>query len=124
MSNIAVIKLAGAQHLVKAGDKLEVNRLDYELEKDLPADVVLSTDGEKVLLNEGKVSMKIVENKRGKKISIVKFRAKSRYRRHRGHRQSLSVVEILSVNGEAKAVSTKTKKRDKGWRTNSKENYF
>lgn len=105
MSNIAVIKLAGAQHVVRAGDKFEVNRLNYEVEKDMSADVLLSTDGDKMLLNEGDVKIKVTEHKKADKIRIVKFRAKSRYRRAQGHRQSISVVEVLTVNGEKKSKS-------------------
>lgn len=107
MSNIAIIKLSGAQHLVKVGDKLEVNKLNYEIGENVSADVLLSTDGDKLILNGGEVLFKVIENKKGKKLSIVKFRAKSRYRRRRGHRQLLSVVEILSINGEAKATNGK-----------------
>lgn len=109
MSNIAVIKLAGAQHVVRAGDKFEVNRLNYEVEKDMSADVLLSTDGEKVLFKEGDVKIKVTENKLGDKLRIVKFRAKSRYRRAQGHRQPLSVVEVLSINGEKKATKAPKK---------------
>lgn len=108
MSNIAVIKLAGAQHLVRAGDKFEVNRLDYEVEKDMSADVLLSTDGEKMLLNEGDVQIKVLEHKKGDKLRIVKFRAKSRYRKAQGHRQHLSLVEVLSVNGQVKEKKAKS----------------
>ncbi len=106
MSNIAVIKLAGAQHLVRAGDKFEVNKLDFEVQKDMSADVLMSTNGDKLLLKEGDVKIKVLENKKGDKLRIVKFKAKSRYRRAQGHRQHLSLVEILSINGESKAKKT------------------
>jgi large subunit ribosomal protein L21 len=107
MSNIAVIKLAGAQHIVRPGDRFEVNRLDYEVEKDMSADVLLSTKGDNLLMKEGDVQIKVTENKLGEKLRIVKFRAKSRYRRAQGHRQHLSVVEVLSVNGETKSAKAK-----------------
>lgn len=107
MSNIAVISLAGAQHLVEAGDKLEVNRLEYDLDKDTSADVLLSTKGNDLLLNEGEVKFKVLQHKLGEKLHVVKFRAKSRYRRKVGHRQKLTLIEVLSINGEGKAAKTK-----------------
>ena len=110
MSNIAVISLAGAQHLVEAGDKLEVNRLEYDIDKDTSADVLLSTKGDAVLVNEGDVKFKVLTNKLGVKLNIVKFKAKSRYRRKAGHRQKLSLIEILSINGETKTANAKATK--------------
>jgi len=104
MSNIAVISLAGSQHLVIPGDKLEVNRLKSEVGKDLTHDVLLSTKGDTLLLNEGDVKVKVIEHKLGDKLHIVKFKAKSRYRRRIGHRQHLSVVEVISINGDTKSL--------------------
>jgi large subunit ribosomal protein L21 len=100
MVNIAVIKLGGSQHLVKAGDRLEVNRLSYKIGEPVEAEVLLSTNGDQLLINDGKVVFNVVENKKGKKLHVIKFRAKSRYRRKKGHRQLLSVIEVVSVNGE------------------------
>ncbi|BDQ04604.1 MAG: hypothetical protein KatS3mg084_0122 [Candidatus Dojkabacteria bacterium] len=108
MVNIAVIKLAGSQHLVKAGDRLEVNRLSYKIGEPVEAEVLLSTKGDELLVNEGKVIFNVVENKKGKKLHVIKFRAKSRYRRKKGHRQLLSVVEVLSVNGETSVKKAST----------------
>jgi large subunit ribosomal protein L21 len=105
MSNIAVIKLAGAQHLVRAGDKLSVNRIKTANEGDeIKAEVLLSTKANDVLMNEGDVKLRLNVNKLGEKLRIVKFKAKSRYRRTQGHRQRLSVVEVISINGEKAGV--------------------
>jgi large subunit ribosomal protein L21 len=103
MSNIAVISLAGAQHLIKPGDKFEVNRLNVEAESSFDAEILLTTKGEEVLFREGKVETRVIEHKRGEKLHVVKFRAKSRFRRRIGHRQDLSLVEVVSINGEKKA---------------------
>jgi large subunit ribosomal protein L21 len=110
MSNIAVIKLGGSQHLVKAGDLLKVNRVAGEEGSSVEKYVVLSTDSDKLMLNDGKVELKLKENKKDKKIRIVKFRAKSRYRRTAGHRQNISIVEVVSINGETAKPVVKSKK--------------
>lgn len=116
MSNFAVIKLAGAQHLVRPGDVLKVNKLVNDPKDKVSAEVLLSTDGDKILFNDGKVELNVQENVKGKKMHIVKFRAKSRYRRRVGHRQHLSVVEVVSINGakketKSKSVSAKVEKK-------------
>ncbi len=103
MSNIAVISLAGAQHLIKPGDKFEVNRLNVEAESSFDPEILLTTNGEEVLFRDGKVETRVIEHKRGEKLYVVKFRAKSRFRRRIGHRQELSLVEVVSINGEKKA---------------------
>jgi large subunit ribosomal protein L21 len=112
MSNIAVISLAGAQYLVKPGMKLEVNRLVNNVDEAFTPEVLLSTDNDNVLFNEGTVETKVVDQIRGEKIFIIKFKAKSRYRRRTGHRQYLSVLEIVSINGQKaearKAAKTKS----------------
>jgi len=110
MSNIAVINLAGAQHLVKAGDKFEVNRLENEEKSTFSPEVLMSTEGEKLMLNAGKVEIEIVEHKKGEKLHIMKFKAKSRYRRRTGHRQHVSVIEVKSVNGDVRETKTATEK--------------
>jgi len=51
----------------------------------------------KPYIADGKVAAKIVEQGRGEKLVIFKYRAKSRYRRKTGHRQSQTIVEIQSI---------------------------
>lgn len=111
--NIAVIELAGAQHIVIAGEKLEINKLNgYEPEKEKKIKPLLSTKNGEVMFNDGNVVAKLVENKKGKKMYIVKFNAKDRYRKRQGHRQHLSVLEIISVNGQSKEDVKKFKKTE------------
>lgn len=101
MANIAVINISGSQYLVKPGDTIKVNKMDQEAGSELNPSVLLSTDSDKILFNSGDVKAKLIETKKDKKVSVVKFKAKSRYRRNIGHRQTISMVEIVSVNGEA-----------------------
>jgi len=110
MSNIAVISLAGAQYLVKPGDRLEINRLASEVDAKISPEVLLSTDGDDVLFNEGKIEAKVLEHKKGEKLYVVKFKAKSRYRNRTGHRQALSVIEVISINGQKKEEEKKAPK--------------
>jgi len=100
----AVIKLGGSQHLVKVGDTIEVNRLDVEENKSVDiSDVLLVQDGEKIevgtpLVSKAKVSYKVLEHKRGDKVTKSTYTAKSRYRRKVGHRQPLTKIEITKIS--------------------------
>lgn len=100
----AIIKLAGTQHLVKEGDILEVNRIDTEKDNKFSIpEVLLLQDGDDVnigtpIIEGTKVDAKVLEHTRGPKINIRKFRAKSRYRKRQGHRQSLTKIEIVKIS--------------------------
>lgn len=92
---LAVLELGGRQHLVREGSELVVNRLalkDGESAR-VPAVILKPSFG------KGSVTYKLVEQKKGPKILIMKFKAKSRYRRKRGFRADLSrvVVEKIEV---------------------------
>ena len=101
MTDYAVIKTGGKQYLVSPGDKLEVEKVPGKKGEKISFDQVLLTKI-KSKLEVGKpfcqnrvVKAKIIEQKRGKKIRVAKFRAKSRYRKVQGHRQQLTEIEIL-----------------------------
>jgi len=101
----ATIQTQGSQFIVEKGDKLSVNRFPNTSEGDqVKIEQVL------MLVNEGKstfgsptiegasITAKILENKRDKKIIIFKKKRRQGYKRRRGHRQHLSVIEIESID--------------------------
>ena len=49
------------------------------------------------LVEGASVSAKVLENKRGKKVVIIKKNRRKRYERKRGHRQELSVIKIEAI---------------------------
>lgn len=99
----AVIETGSKQYLVKAGDKLEVERLDAEAGSTVNFDKVLLVN------NDGKTTVgsptvpnavvvgKVIEHKRGKKVIAWKMRRREGYHRKIGHRQELSVVKIEEI---------------------------
>jgi len=99
----AVVKTGGKQYRVSEGEELEVEKLEGKKGDKLDlAEVLLMVDGEKVEIGTpcvGGVSVlaEIVEQKKGEKIRVAKFKAKSRYRRVQGHRQLLTRVKILKI---------------------------
>tara|TARA_B100001750_G_C15492138_1_gene591946 strand:+ start:1645 stop:1959 length:315 start_codon:yes stop_codon:yes gene_type:complete len=100
----AVIKTGGQQFRVTKGDKLSVQKLDAEAGKTVTLeDVMMINDGKTAkvgtpLVSGAKVMAKIVEQTRGEKVVIFKKKRRQNYRRTKGHRQHLTVIEITDIN--------------------------
>jgi len=111
----AVIKTGGKQYKVSEGDIIEVERLSAKDKEDFLFDKVLLYVADstvkvgKPYLAEVVVKGIILGAKKGKKIRVSKFKAKSRYRRTTGHRQSLTQVKIEKITEKGK-TEAKTKK--------------
>ena len=100
----ATIKIQGKQVTVSEGDILFVNRFAGSNAVDSVEikDVLMVGEGEGVkfgspLVDGASVSAKVLENKRGKKVVIIKKKRRKGYQRKRGHRQELSVIKIESI---------------------------
>ncbi|MCK4553709.1 50S ribosomal protein L21 [Candidatus Parcubacteria bacterium] len=109
MPKIAIIKTGGKQYKVKKGQNIKIEKL---IAKDgLPVqagvkvkfDTLLtaSTDGKEINLGKPslgeKVEAKIIEQGRAKKITVVKYKNKIRYKRTLGHKQPFTQVEITGI---------------------------
>jgi len=99
----AVIETGGKQYLVAAKDKVVIEKLEAQ-EGDLVTfdKVLLVTSDDKFDLGKpyisgGKVTAKVLSQAKGEKLTVFKYRAKSRYRRKTGHRQQQTLVEIQSI---------------------------
>lgn len=99
----AVVATGGKQYRVSPGDVIRVEKLDVEAGETVELDEVLMVaDGDDVKvgaprLEGGKVTAKVLEHGRGKKINIVKFRRRKHHRKQMGHRQSFTELEITDV---------------------------
>ena len=99
----AVIVTGGKQYTVAEGDVLYVEKLNVEAEATVKFDQVLAVlDGENTKLGtpvvEGAaVEAKVVKNGKGKKIDIIRYKAKKNEKRHIGHRQPYTKVEITKI---------------------------
>ena len=116
--DFAIIETGGKQYKVVPEKPLEIEKIDGKAGDTIGFDkVLLIADGENVEIGtpylEGKtIDLEIVEQKRGKKIRILRFKAKSRHRRRQGHRQSLSKV-ALSSNKKTTPAPKKTSQKPK-----------
>ncbi len=99
--NFAVIETGGKQYIVSTGDILDIELLDGNLEEGAVVEfdqVLMKNDKVGTPLVEGtKVKAKLLGEKKGKKISILRFKAKSNRSRKQGHRQKYSRVEITAI---------------------------
>jgi large subunit ribosomal protein L21 len=98
----AIVKTGGKQYKVAVGDVLAVEQLDGEpgTEVTLPALLVvddgnLTTDADE--LAKVAVTGKVVEQTKGPKIRIHKFKNKTGYHKRQGHRQRLTRVEVTGI---------------------------
>ncbi len=97
----AVIKAGGMQYIVKEGDILSIEKLEAQPGEVVSFEALLTFDGDKVNVGTptiaGKVSGEVVAHGRSQKISVVKYKAKSRYTRRTGHRQHFTKVKITKI---------------------------
>lgn len=99
----AVIETGGKQYLVSVGDKLQVEKLTGDKDASVKFDKVLAIFDEKnydlgkPYLDKVAVEAKVLRQGRGKKIEVLKYKAKSKYRRKQGHRQHFTELEITKV---------------------------
>ncbi len=98
----AVITTGGKQYLVEPGQKLKIEKLPGEAGESVNFDVLLSADGDQVKIGAPKVSgakvqAKIESQGRAKKILVVKYKPKVRYRKKQGHRQPYTEISIISI---------------------------
>ena len=99
----AIIETGGKQYLVKKGEKLQVEKLAGEAGQTVKFEKVLFTsDGKDFKLGKPYISGAVVEAKvlkqgKGKKVHVLKYKAKSKYRRKIGHRQQFTEIQIEKV---------------------------
>jgi large subunit ribosomal protein L21 len=99
----AIIETGGKQYLVSQGDKIQIEKVDGDAGNAIAFDKVLFVGDDKTYsIGKPVVDGKVVEGKilqqgRGDKIRVFKYKAKSKYRRTQGHRQSYTEVEITKI---------------------------
>lgn len=102
MTDYAVVSVSGKQYKVSVGDKLVTENISGNPGDVLDLPVLLSRVGETVLVGNPQVknqSVKavLVSSQKGEKIRVFKYKAKARYRKTKGFRQSETILEIKSL---------------------------
>ncbi|KKQ56529.1 MAG: 50S ribosomal protein L21 [Parcubacteria group bacterium GW2011_GWA2_38_13] len=100
---IAVIKTGGKQYVVTAGKNLQIEKIEGNVGDKVVFETMLISDekGENVEIGkpvlDNRVEGKIIKQARDRKIDIIKFKSKVRYKRINGHRQHHTQVEITKI---------------------------
>ncbi len=98
----AVLKTGGKQYLVKEGDVVEIEKIPQKEGEKVKFKEVLAIFGDKFLLGRpnikgASVEAKVVSQFKAKKVTAIKYKPKTRYRRKVGHRQQLTKVKINKI---------------------------
>ena len=101
MSTFAIIKTGGKQYKVAEGDTLVIEKLEHEGDSVAFDDVLLVAGGEvkvgKPTVPGAKVTAKILEEGKGKKKMVFRYKSKTRQHKKKGHRQPFTKVQILKI---------------------------
>lgn len=113
----AIVKTGGKQYTVKPGDVLDVEKIEGEAGDKVSLDVLFLNDGSNVVTDAGalaktKVTAEIIDQHKGDKQIVFKFKKRKGYKRTRGHRQQLTRLCIVDVNGVKASAPAKPKKAD------------
>ena len=101
----AIVESGGRQYRAEEGHSFSVEKLPFEVGDQIELDKVLlvaNDDGVKIgqpTVEGVSVKATVVEQYRGKKIFVWKYKPKKRYRRRKGHRQSYTRLRIDEIVG-------------------------
>ncbi len=98
----AVIATGGKQYRVKVGDTLEVEKLTADGDSvELRPVMLVDDEGEVTVgpnIGDATVTASIVEQTKGPKLTVFKYKNKTGYRRKNGHRQQLTRIRVDAIN--------------------------
>lgn len=101
MGSYAVIQTSGRQERVVKDLVLDVNRLSGNPGDSVTFEALMAFDGKSHTFGKDaaktKVTAEILKHTRGKKINVIKFKRRKKYRRSQGHRQDLTVLKITEI---------------------------
>ena len=114
MSSYAIISLGGKQYRVSEGERLLVDRLRADEGATLePRVLLVGGNGAPDLSPSATVTARVVGHELGEKIRIGKYRRRTGYKKHTGHRSKLTRIEIESIGAAKRAKSAVTPKAEK-----------
>ena len=99
----AIIATGGKQYKVAEGDVIRVEKLGVEAGETVTFDQVLAVSDNEMkvgnpLVEGATVTASVVENGRGKKVIVYKYKRKTGYHKKNGHRQQFTEVKIEKIN--------------------------
>jgi len=98
----AIVTTGGKQYKVAKGDIIDVEKLDAQPGEKVELPVLMLNDGEQTVvdaaaLESKKVTCEVVDQFKGKKVVVFKFKKRKRYHRTKGHRQNLTKLQVCDL---------------------------
>lgn len=98
----AIVRAGGRQEKVEVGSIVTMNRVVADDKGKVTLPAVLLVDGDTVTSDADKlakvqVTAEVLEDLRGPKISIQKYKNKTGYKKRQGHRQELTRVKVTDI---------------------------
>jgi len=98
----AIVRSGGRQQKVAVGDVIEIDKVATAVGESIRLPAVLVVDGESVTSDAAtlagvSVNVEVLGATKGPKITILKFKNKTGYRRRQGHRQKYTQVKITDI---------------------------
>ena len=110
MSSYAIISLGGKQYRVQEGERLLVDRLRADEGATVePRVLLVGGNGAPDLAPSATVTARVVGHELGEKIRIGKYRRRTGYKKHTGHRSKLTRIEIESIGATKRAAKSTAK---------------
>jgi large subunit ribosomal protein L21 len=98
----AIIATGGKQYKVSEGDVIKVEKLDVEVGNTVTFDEVIAVSNGSLKVgadvSSASVSATVMEQGRGKKVIVYKYKRKTGYHKKNGHRQAYTQVKIDKIN--------------------------
>ena len=98
----AIIATGGKQYKVSEGDVIKVEKLDAEAGSTVTFDRVIAVSDGTLKVGEdaakASVTATVMEQGRGKKVIVYKYKRKTGYHKKNGHRQAYTQVKIDKIN--------------------------
>lgn len=96
----AVVEIGGRQYRVSPGDEIYVEKLEAEAGSEVKLPVLLVSDNDGVTVGKPhvsgrEISAQVVDDEKGDKLVVFKYKPKKRYRKKTGHRQTYTKLKIV-----------------------------
>ena len=120
----AIVESGGKQYRAEKGTVLLVDRISEDEGAKVTLRPVMFSGDDKFVgggadLEKVKVEAQVVEHLRGEKIKVFKYKAKKGYRKRRGHRSSLTKLEVSEVKMLSRKPAAKKPAAKKGEKVES-----
>lgn len=108
----AIVNTGGKQYKVAADDVITVEKIEGNVGDTVELPVLFLNDGKKIVtdaakLAKAKVTAEILDQFKGEKQLVFKFKKRKRYRRLKGHRQQLTKLKISKVSASTRTAAKK-----------------